>query len=280
MKSLLFGTAGIPLSTKRPSTLSGIQRVNELNLDAMEMEFVHSINIRRENAPNVKKTAEKENVILTCHAPYYVNLNAKEREKIEASKSRIFNSTRIADMCGAYSVCFHPGFYMKQEPGKVYENIKEEVKDVVKKLENEGIKIWIRPETTGKISQFGSLNECISLSKEISQVLPCIDFAHLFARSIGKMNHYDDFRNALEETEKTLGRNGLENMHIHMSGMHYGPKGERNHLNMKDEDNHFNYTGVLKALKEFKAEGAVISESPNIEEDSLLMQKAYAKSPR
>src|SRR3990167_2365550 len=179
MKSLLFGTAGIPLSTKRPSTLSGIQRVNELNLDAMEMEFVHSINIRRENAPNVKKTAEKESVILTCHAPYYVNLNAKEREKIGASRSRIFNSAKIAELCGAYSVCFHPGFYMKQEPEKVYKKIEEEIKKVARELKENDIKIWIRPETTGKESQFGSLDECIKLSNEISQVLPCIDFAHL-----------------------------------------------------------------------------------------------------
>ena len=273
MKSLLFGTAGIPLSTKRPSTLSGIQRVNELNLDAMEMEFVHSINIRRENAPNVKKTAEKENVILTCHAPYYVNLNAKEREKIEASKSRIFNSTRIADMCGAYSVCFHPGFYMKQEPGKVYENIKEEVKDVVKKLEDEGIKIWIRPETTGKISQFGSLNECISLSKEISQVLPCIDFAHLHARH-GKNNTEREFNEILVEVEKELGRRALENMHIHLSGINYGDKGEKNHLTLKDSD--MNYTDLLKTLKDFRCGGVVICESPNVEDDAVLLKKTYS----
>ena len=271
MKSLLFGTAGIPLSTTG-DTIKGIHDVKKLNLDAMELEFVHSINISKDKAPEVKKAAEKESVILTCHAPYYVNLNAKEREKIGASRSRIFNSAKIAELCGAYSVCFHPGFYMKQEPEKVYKKIEEEIKKVARELKENDIKIWIRPETTGKESQFGSLDECIKLSNEISQVLPCIDFAHLHARN-GKNNTRKEFHEILTKYEKELGKSAIENMHIHLSGINYGDKGEKNHLILEDSD--MNYKDLLNTLKEFHCKGVVVCESPNIEKDAMLLKKTY-----
>jgi deoxyribonuclease-4 len=272
MKSLLFGTAGIPMST-RGDTLQGIKDIKKLNLDLMELEFVQSINISKEKAPEVKKVAEEENIILTCHAPYYINLNAKEKEKIGASRTRIFNSAKIADMCGAYSMCFHPGFYMKQEPERVYDKIKEELKKVHKELKDNGIKIWIRPETTGKASQFGSLDECIKLSKDIPQILPCIDFAHLHARD-GKNNTEKEFHEILTKVEKHLGKTALQNMHIHLSGINYGDKGEKNHLILKDSD--MNYKDLLKSLKEFHCKGVVVCESPNIEKDAMLLKKTYS----
>ena len=114
MKELLFGTAGIPLGSKG-TTADGIRHVRKLGLGAFELEFVRSINITKEKAPLIKKTAEESNIVLTCHAPYYINLNSSEIDKVEASVLRILNSARIANLCGAYSVCFHAGFYGEQQ---------------------------------------------------------------------------------------------------------------------------------------------------------------------
>ena len=150
MKELLFGTAGIPLSANPRTTADGIKHVRNLGLGSMELEFVHSVNISKEKAPEIKKIAEENNIILTCHAPYFINLNSLEEAKVKASIERILNSARILNLCGGYSVAFHPGFYMGQEPKKVYEAIKENLKLIVKTLKNEGNNIWIRPETTGK----------------------------------------------------------------------------------------------------------------------------------
>jgi deoxyribonuclease-4 len=105
--------------------------------------------------------------------------------------------------------------------------------------------------------------------------MPCIDFSHLFARTIGKNNTKEEFENILTQIEKNLGKTAIDNMHIHISGIAYGEKGEKNHLILKDSK--FNYVDLLKVLKEFKCKGVVTCESPNIEKDALLMQKIYSK---
>ncbi|MBS3105313.1 TIM barrel protein [Candidatus Woesearchaeota archaeon] len=275
MKEILFGTAGIPLSSNPRTTVDGIKHVRKIGLQAMELEFVHSINITKDKAPEVKKAAEQSNVVLTCHAPYFVNLNSLEKAKVKASIERILNSARIANLCGGYSVCFHAGFYMKQESKKVYDTIKQNLKEITSTLKKENNNIWIRPETTGKETQFGNVDEILQLSQELGNVMPCVDFAHFHARTNGKYNTYEEFSEILEKIEKKLGRKGLENMHMHITGIAYGPKGEKNHLTLKESD--LKYHELLKALKYFKVKGVAISESPNIEDDALLMQKIYNK---
>ena len=275
MKELVFGTAGVPLSAEPRTTIDGIKHARNLGLGAMELEFVRSINITKEKAPEVRKTADDNNIILTCHAPYFINLNSLEKEKIKASIQRILNSARIANLCGCYSVCFHAGFYMKQEPKSVYATIKDNLKEIVSALKKENNNIWIRPETTGKETQFGNMDEILQLSQELDNVMPCVDFAHFHARTNGKYNTYKEFASILEAIEKKLGRKGLENMHMHITGIAYGPKGEKNHLNLKESD--LKYEELAKALKDFKVKGVAISESPNIESDALLMQRVYNK---
>jgi len=273
MKKLLFGTAGIPISTDSRDTLNGISKVNELSLGCMELEFVHSINISKDKAPEVKMKAEQENIVLTCHAPYYINLNAVESAKKYASMNRIEKSAEILDLCGGWSVCFHSGFYLKREKDKVYQTIKSRIKKIRQRLEEKNINVWLRPETTGKPTQFGTLQELLKISQEIERVMPVIDFAHLHARTNGRYNTEKEFREVLENVESYLGREGLNNMHIHLSGINYSEKGEKNHLILEESD--MNYKDLVKVWKEFDIKGVVISESPNIEEDALLMKKHY-----
>ena len=275
MKQLLFGTAGIPIRTPDHNTENGIRYVRELGLDVMELEFVRSINISRVKAPLIKESALKNNIVLTCHAPYFVNLNAVEKPKLYASMDRVLNSARIASLCGGYSVTFHAGFYLGMDSEIVYNNIRDKIRDIRKTLDDEGVDIWLRPETTGKQSQFSGLKDLLKISQEVEGVMPCIDFAHMHARTGGKNNTYPEFRELLIKVEDALGKEGLSNMHIHMSGINYTEKGERNHLFLEDSD--MNYKDLLRALKEFKAAGVVICESPNIEDDALLMQKYYSK---
>ena len=270
MNKLLFGTGGIPLSTKKRDIYEGIKQVKHLDLGAMELEFVHSTFIKKDQTEKVKETAKNNNVILTAHASYYVNLNSPEKQKVGASRSRIIQAAKIADLSGAYSVTFHPGFYMKSEPSEAYNKLKKELKTIMKELED--TKIWVRPETMGKISQIGTFEECLNISQEFEKVLPCIDFAHMHSRE-GKNNTKQEFKEILIKYEKALGKKALQNMHIHLSGINYGEKGEKNHLPLKDSD--MNYKDLMKTLKEFKCRGVVICESPVLEKDALLMKKTY-----
>tara|TARA_Y100000310_G_scaffold243204_1_gene247656 strand:- start:809 stop:1642 length:834 start_codon:yes stop_codon:yes gene_type:complete len=275
MDKLRFGTAGIPISTPQRNTLNGIRRVRKLGLDNMELEFVRSVNISEEKAPGVKEVAKKNDVELTCHGQYFINLNSQEEKKIEASKQRIYKAAKIASLCGAKSMTFHAAYYMKQSPELVYQKVKAGMKEVLKRLNDEDHSILVRPETTGKATQWGDLKEVVKLSGEFEQVLPCIDFSHLHARTAGKNNTTAEFRSQLNLVEKKLGREALNNMHIHLSGIHYSEKGERNHLILEESD--MNYKDLLRVWKEFKIKGVVVCESPNIEEDALLLQKFWKK---
>lgn len=274
MKELLFGTAGIPLSTPSGGTINGILQVYNLGLAAMELEFVRNVNINKTVAPEVKKVAKKNRIVLTCHGQYYINLNSPEKTKTKASSQRIINAARIAWGCGAWSLCFHAAYYMKQLPESVYRIVKKEIETIVKTLRQENNNIWIRPELTGKPTQFGTLDELLSLSEDLEQVMPCIDFSHYHART-GKYNSYEEFSEILSRIEKHLGKQGLTNMHIHVSGIEYGSRGEKNHLNLKDSD--FNYKELMKALKDFGVKGVLISESPNIEGDAILMRNIFRR---
>ncbi len=275
MKELIFGTAGIPLCSEPRTTGDGIKQVKKLGLGAMELEFVRSVNITKDKAPEIKKIAEENNVVLTCHAPYFINLNSLEKAKIKASIGRILNSARIANLCGGYSVCFHSGFYMGMEAKKVYDTVKHNLKEIVSTLKKENNEIWVRPETTGKETQFGNVDEILQLSQELDNVMPCVDFAHFHARTNGKYNTYKEFASILEAIEKKLGKKGLENMHMHITGIAYGPKGEKNHLTLEESD--LKYEELLKVLKDFNVKGIAISESPNIEEDALMMKKVFER---
>ncbi|MBU2561259.1 MAG: TIM barrel protein [Nanoarchaeota archaeon] len=270
--TLLFGTAGTPIMSKDRGSLRGVEVVRELGLDCMELEFVRGVRMKPELAKQVRDAAEKNNIVLTAHGPYYINLNSLDAAKKRDSIKRVLDTAMIAHIAGAYSITFHAAYFMGQDPVKVYDKVRDEIKQIVRKLQDEGITLWIRPETTGKATQLGSLKETIKMSQDVEQVLPCVDFAHLHART-GKLNTYQEFCDILTELENGLGRKALDNMHIHVSGIEYGPKGERNHLELKQSD--FKYKELMKAFKEYRIKGVVISESPNIEADALLMKKAY-----
>lgn len=277
-KSLVFGTAGIPicLLKKERNTVNGIRKVKELGLGSMELEFVRQVNLTKEGALLAKEEALKQGIILTCHGQYFVNLNSLEPEKIKASIDRMIKAGEICEEAGVWSLCYHLAYYMSMEKERVFEIVRKNTKEVVRRFEDKGIKVWLRPETGGKLSQFGELNELIKLSQEVEGVLPCIDWAHHHARSNGKFNTLTEFRWILSEIEKGLGREALDNMHMHMEGIKYGEKGEIMHLEVEESD--FNYKDCIKALKEFKVKGVVTCESPNIEEDALRFKKWYEKA--
>jgi len=272
-KDLLFGTAGAPHSSARGTTVAGIRRVKELGLGCMEIEFVRGVKMRADSAKDVHRTATSQNVALSVHAPYYINLNSSEPEKIDASIKRIYDSALIGSICGARSVVFHPAYYQKDKPEEVFSRVCQKLQELTARMAAEDIDTVLRPETTGKPTQFGSLDETLNMCSQLDKVLPCIDFAHLHARSNGKENSYEEFAVVLEKVENILGREALENMHVHISGIEYGPKGEKSHLKLDGSD--LRYTELLQAFKAFKATGLVISESPDNEGDALLLKRTY-----
>lgn len=267
---LHFVTAGMPLRTKG-SYNEAFDVLSDMNLDGMEMEFVHGVRISDENKNIVKNKAKEKNFLITAHAPFYINLNSAEPEKTDASVQRIIETVNVANEVGAYSITFHAAFYMGKDKETVYSKVKESIDKVCKDTETS--KVWIRPETTGKATQWGDLEEIIRLSNEFDKVLPCVDFSHLHARTSGGYNTYDDFCRIFDDMGTKIGQYALDNFHAHLAGIEYTSKGERKHLNLEESD--MNYKDLLKAMKKFNVKGVLVCESPNIEGDALLLKQYY-----
>lgn len=268
---LNFLTAGMPLRTGKGSYPKAFDILKDMELDGMELEFVHGVRMSEESRGFVKECSD--NFVITAHGPFYINLNSKEEDKIEASVQRIIDTAAVASQAGAFSITYHAAFYMGKDKETVYNQVKMQTKRICDVLERENIKVWVRPETTGKATQWGDIDEIINLSKEFEQVLPCIDFSHLHARSAGEYNTYDEFSYVLEKIGNELGQYALDNFHGHLAGIEYTAKGERQHLELEQSD--MNYKDLLKVMKEFGVKGALVCESPNIEDDCKLIKNYY-----
>jgi len=273
MAGLFFGTAGTPVSSNGTDSLSGIRRVHELGLGCMELEFVRGVKMGEETARKVAVLANGLGIKLSVHAPYYINLNGTD-ETVLKSRERILKSARIGHISGAKSVVVHAGFIQKEPRPDAYEKIKKGLTGIHAQLSSEGIDIAIRIETMGRNSQFGNLDEVLNIT-EVTGILPCIDFSHLHALT-GKNNSPEEFAYILRNVENKLGREGLDNMHIHVSGIEYSLKGEIKHLELEASD--FNYKDLTRVFSEFNIKGNVISESPNLEIDALKLKKEYERS--
>jgi deoxyribonuclease-4 len=274
-RKLLFGTAGVPKSSPGTSTLEGIKQIVELKLDCQEIEFVKGIKMGIDMARRINKEANKHGVCLSIHAPYYVNLNSAEQGKRLASQERLMNSARLAALCGAKSVVFHPGYYGKSTKEQAYQNIKKGIQEIVSILRSERNPVALRPETMGKRSQFGSLEEILFLCREVKGLKPCIDFSHIHARE-GKANSYSEFTRILKKIGKKLGEDALKDMHIHISGSKYSDKGEIKHLNLQESD--FRFDEWIQVLKDLDIKGTIICESPDQDQDAIMLKKLYLSS--
>ena len=269
MEKLNFLTAGIPLRAKDYKT--GFQALKELSLNGLEMEFVHGVRMSETSKKFLKEN--KNSFVLTAHAPFYINLNSAETEKVESSIQRIVETAELANELGGYSITYHAAFYLKEDKKTVFNKLIERHKKIFETLEKSGNKIWVRPETTGKETQWGNIDEIIELSKIFPNMLPCVDFSHLHARSVGKYNTYDEFAGIFEKIGKNLGDTALNNFHAHIAGIDYGDKGEKKHLILEESD--FNYKDLLKAFNKFNIRGVIVCESPNIEDDCKLLKDYY-----
>ena len=270
MDKLNFLTAGMPIRTGNKGYAGAFKVLEDMELDGLELEFVRGVRISDISRQTVKESP----MVKTIHAPFYINLNARESEKIDASIQRIIETAEIAHDIGAFSITYHAGFYLGMDKEKVYETIKKQTRIITDNLSDAGVKVWIRPETTGKATQWGDLDEIINLSKEFEYILPCVDFSHLHARYNGISNTYDEFAQIFERIGNELEeKKPLENFHAHMAGIEYTSKGERQHLNFEESD--FNYKDLLKAFKDFDVKGAIVCESPNIEDDAKLLSTYY-----
>lgn len=245
------GTAGLGYD-------EGLKEISRLGLTALEVEFTHGVNMSNATAKIIREMASNLGVALSCHAPYFINLASEEKVKVDASKIRILRSCERMHNLGGGPVVFHPAYFGKMEKKDVYEKVKIEVKGMLDFVKEKKWNVTLALETTGKHSAFGSLDELLQLVKEVKCSFT-IDFAHLKARSEGKMSY-------AEMVDKIK---GFKHVHAHFSGIEWTDKGERRHILSPDKDIKDLLTEVLKR----KIDITIINESPDPIGDAVKMKK-------
>lgn len=249
--SVKFGPAGLG---GIKDAISNLKRYNELGLKACEIPFTYQVYIKKkEDAIRIKKAARKFGIKLSIHAPYWINLNSLEKEKVEESRERILKCCEVGEWLGVSRVVFHPGYYGGMEKEKTYENIKNQILELQEEIKKRRYKIKLAPEIMGRVNVFGSIDEIHRLVEETGCDF-CIDFAHILAR-------YKDynFREVFERFKEH------KELHLHFSGIEYGEKGEKCHKVTPEDD----LKKLLEALPKDK-KITVINESPEPLTDSVL----------
>lgn len=273
-RKLWFGPSGIPLAAAGKGIARGVEVVKELGLDAMELAFVQSVYVRsEEKAREVNDARKKAGIRLSVHAPYYINLNAAKKETYDASVERLYLACKMGGLCGAESVAVHAAFRHKEDSKKIKEKIMHACATIYEKLDKDGVKIKIAPEFAGKLSQWGSLQECMEIAAE-KRISWCMDFGHAHATSNGSLVTREKFDKLLEQIE-AFDKKYLEDLHIQCCGITFTEKGERYHTSFDSNESTVNWKAMAESFKAFKVSGICITECPGQEKDALLLKNYY-----
>lgn len=271
----IFGTVGSPTSTpKKPGgSVGAIQRLAELELKALELGWVQSVRVTEKTCAEICGQGKQSQVALSVHAPYFINLNAEE-EEWPKSRKRLMDAALYGNLAGATDIIFHPGSYFGRPPQEVLPLAIERLAGCAEELRQAGNPATLRPETMGKSAMLGSIDDVLAMSHAIPGVKPCLDFAHLYARSgDGSVNTYDEWRRILQSYADQLGADALSELHVHLSGIEYGPKGEKNHVKVLECALDLN--ALYRALAAFGCKGRILCESPAMEDDALVLKQAW-----
>ena len=272
-----FGPAGVPplfrILGARLSDVPGLLR--EEGLDAFEYQAVRwgqKPQMKQEDAENLGSQARKNDVLLSLHGSYYVNLCGK-KEVVEASKRRLVACATAAQWMGAYVMVFHLGFYGYAEKSEAFRNCTQALRDIVETMNSLGIeKVKLGPETMGRIFQLGSLDEILTICEEVEQTQLVIDWGHLHARHRGMFKKLDDFRAVIEEVEKRLGTQAVKDMHCHFTKIEFTEKGERRHHILDEAKYGPDFQLLAEVIAEYNLRPVIICETPILDVDAMKMR--------
>jgi deoxyribonuclease-4 len=278
-----FGPAGVPPFFRTiGAQLYDVPRLlREEGLDAFEYEAVRwgqKPQIKQEQAEKLGFEAKRNDVLLSLHGSYYINLSG-EKEVAEASKRRLIACATAAEWMGAYVVVFHMGFYGRESRTETFKKCKEALNGIVSTMKTLGIdKVKLGPETMGRHSQFGTLDEILAICQETEHTQLVIDWSHLHARSGGGLRSVEDFREVVVKAEEKLGTEAVRNMHCHFSKIEFTYKaGERRHHVLDDARYGPDFRMFAEVISEFNLRPVIICETPILDVDARKMQDILRK---
>lgn len=249
-----------PAGSEGKGNLEGLKKVARMGLDCMEVEFTYGVRMPIDEAKRLGELAQAKGIVLSVHAPYYINLASDEEEKVIASRERILASCERAHAMGAHNVVFHPGFYQNKTAARTYDLIKKAILTIQDEIAEKKWNVILCPEVTGKPSQFGSLEEILQLMQDTGCGIT-VDFSHLYARQQGQI----DYAGVLQVLPSRF--------HAHFSGIEYGHKGERKHIITKKKF----FEPLANQVLKRKLDITLINESPQPYKDAAMMKRMLKK---
>ena len=254
----------------------------ERGLNALEYSFGRGVRMTEKTALEIRTEAETYDIQLSVHAPYYINMATEDPEKMDHSVRYLVQSGMAARMMGAKRVVFHPGVTAADGRQASVERIETLLKRAIDELDAMGLmdEILFCPETMGKISQIGDLEETLRFCQVDKRLVPCLDFGHLHARSLGVFgNDRADYACALDLLEQSLGRVRAEQVHIHFSRIEYTKAGEKRHWTYSDTQFGPEFRPLAQELAARQYQPVVICESKGtMAEDAQTYQQLYEKA--
>jgi deoxyribonuclease-4 len=274
-----FGPAGTPWAFKElKQPFTELPRfIHEEGLNALEYEAVRwgqKPQIRRENAEKLGANARAHDVWLSMHGSYFISLQSK-KDVAEASKMRLLACATAAQWMNAHVVVFHPGFYMGHGAKETLQASIKIVRSIVEDMQALGLTVKLGLETMGKRSQFGSLDEVLTVCEQVTQTAPVIDWAHVHARTQGGLVTKADFVRVIDQKEKRLGRDVAENLHCHFSRMEFSLRGEVRHHTLAETQYGPDFRILAQVIVELGLKPVFICESPLIDIDAQKMRDLF-----
>ena len=278
--SAKFGPAGNSESFFKmgyKGSLDVPEYVQKMGLDAFEYQCGRGVNIGLEKAAELGRKAAEKSISLSLHAPYYISMSSVEEEKRLNSINYILSSARAVNAMGGNRIVVHTGSCGKISREQALNLALDTMKKAIDALDAEGLShIHICPETMGKINQLGTLGEVLSLCELDERLIPCIDFGHLNARTLGGLKETSDFLDVFNQIENRLGSDRLKTFHSHFSKIEYTDGGEKKHLTFADSVFGPDYEPVMELITKKNCSPVIICETDGTQaEDAKTMKDCY-----
>lgn len=272
-----FGTAGTPDGYNGSGSVGYVSWLKNRGLNAFEYQCGRGVRLSQETAEGLKTAAEVNGIRLSLHAPYFISLSSVDPQKRLNSVDYILQSAAAAQVIGAGRIIVHSGSVSGMERGEAFALALETMKLAIAALDDAGLgHIAICPETMGKQNQLGTVGEVCDFCRLDERLIPCIDFGHLYARSLGAVEGYEASAAVLDEIKNALGTERMRNLHIHFSHIEFTAGGEKRHLNFRDGQFGPDFEPLCRALEDAGAEPVIISESAGMQdEDALEMMRIH-----
>lgn len=250
--------------------------LKSLGLNGYEIECGRGVKLGAATVELLPTLAKENNIYVSLHAPYFISLSSENEETRLKSIDYILESAKAAKSAGAEKIVVHSGSCAKMTRETALELAKDTLSRAQKKLDEENLSdIIICPETMGKINQLGTLDEVLELCMVDERFLPCVDFGHLNARTLGGIKSQAAYAEILDKIENKLGFERLSKMHIHFSKIEYTAGGEKKHLTFEDTAFGPDFEPLMNEIFKRGLQVSIICESAGTQAEDVAVMKKY-----